>query len=57
MLLSEVLLISDPEESDIFLSRFHQTIVDDAQSIETTKRLYWRRQEGGEFRIVAEEDG
>jgi hypothetical protein len=57
MILSEILLISDPEETDIFLSRFRQTIVDDTQSIETTKRLYWRRQESGEFRIVAEDDG
>jgi murein L,D-transpeptidase YafK len=57
MQLSEILLISDPEETDIFLSRFRQIIVDDTQSIETTKRLYWRRQENGQFRIVAEEDG
>jgi murein L,D-transpeptidase YafK len=57
MMLNEILLISDPEETDIYLSRFRQTIVDDTQSIETTKRLYWRRQESGEFRIVAEEDG
>ena len=57
MILSEILLISDPEERDIYLSRFRQTIVDGTQSIETTKRLYWRRQESGEFRIVAEDDG
>jgi hypothetical protein len=57
MMLNEILLISDPEETDISLSRFRQTIIDGTQSIETTKRLYWRRQEGGEFRIVAEEDG
>jgi hypothetical protein len=57
MMLDEILLISDPEETDIYLSRFRQTIVDDTQSVETNKRLYWRRQESGEFRIVAEEDG
>jgi murein L,D-transpeptidase YafK len=57
MTLSETLLISDPEEPDIYLSRFRQIIVDDTQTIATTKRLYWRRSKSGEFRIVAEDDG
>ena len=56
-MLSEVLLLADPEDKDLFLSRFQQMIVDDAQTIVTTKRLYWRRAPDGEFRIVAEDKG
>jgi murein L,D-transpeptidase YafK len=57
LVLSEVLLLADPEEKGLFLSRFRQTIVDDVQTIVTTKRLYWRRSQSGEFRIVAEDNG
>jgi len=56
-ILGEVMLLADPEDQGLFLSRFRQTIVDAGQSIITTKRLYWRRSESGEFRIVAEDNG
>lgn len=56
-ILSEVLLLADPEDDTIFLSRFQQTIIDAGQTIITTKRLYWRRLESGELRIVAEDNG
>jgi len=55
--LQDVLLLSDPEDSDLYLSRFRQTIVDDEQTIVTIKRLYWRRSAGGELQIVAEDNG
>ena len=57
LVLSDVLLFADPEENGLILSRFRQTIVDASQTIVTTKRLYWRRSENGEFRIVAEDNG
>lgn len=55
--LQDVLLLADPEDSDLYLSRFRQTIVDDARTIVTTKRLYWRRSAGGKLQIVAEDSG
>ncbi len=54
--LEDVLLLADPEESGLFLSRFRQIIVEAGREIVTTKRLYWRRTETG-FEIVAEDDG
>ena len=56
-MLDEILLLADPEHTDLFLSRFQQTIVDDAQNIVTTKRLYWRRSASGELQIIAEDNG
>jgi len=56
-MLDEILLLADPEENDLYLSRFRQIIVDEAQTIVTTKRLYWRRSANGIFRIVAEDNG
>lgn len=55
--IDDVLLLADPEEENLFLSRFRQTIVDDAGRVVTIKRLYWRRLENGELRIVAEDNG
>lgn len=53
----ELLLLSDPEDEGLYLSRFRQTIVDDTNTIVTTKRLYWRRSVNGALRIVAEDNG
>jgi murein L,D-transpeptidase YafK len=55
--ISNVLLLSDPEESGLYLSRFVQTITHDAKSIVTTKRLYWKRSSDGALKIVAEDNG
>ena len=56
-MLDEILLLADPEDADLFLSRFRQTIVVDAQNIVTTKRLYWRRSASGDLQIIAEDNG
>lgn len=53
----ELMLFADPEEEGLFLSRFRHRITDGAASSVTTKRLYWRRDASGEFRIVAEDNG
>jgi len=53
----DVLLLADPEEEGLYLSRFRQTIVGDDGRIVTIKRLYWRRTADGQLRIVAEDNG
>jgi murein L,D-transpeptidase YafK len=55
--ITDVLLLEDPEDTGLFLSRFRKTIHDDEGTIVTIKRLYWRRSENGELRIVAEDNG
>jgi len=55
--LTEVLLLADPEDEGLYLSRFRQTIVDDERTITTIKRLYWRRTADGDLEIVAEDNG
>lgn len=55
--IDDVLLLADPEESELYLSRFRQTIVDANGRIVTTKRLYWRRNATGALQIVAEDNG
>lgn len=55
--LDELVLLADPEEPGLYLSRFQQTITDAGGEVVTFKRLYWRRSASGEFRIVAEDNG
>jgi murein L,D-transpeptidase YafK len=55
--LTEILLLADPEDDSLYLSRFRQTIVDDEHRIVTIKRLYWRRDAEGALRVVAEDNG
>ena len=55
--LQDVLLLADPEDDNLYLSRFRQRIVDDERTIVTIKRLYWRRSADGDLRIVAEDNG
>jgi len=53
----DILLLTDPEEPGLYLSRFTQTITEDERTMVTTKRLYWRRTEQGNLLIVAEDNG
>jgi murein L,D-transpeptidase YafK len=55
--IDDVLLLADPEEDGLFLSRFRQTITDATGRIITTKRLYWRLMPDGALKIVAEDNG
>lgn len=55
--LQDVLLLADPEDERLYLSRFQQRIIDDERTVTTVKRLYWRRTESGKFQIVAEDNG
>ena len=55
--LDDVLLLADPEEDGLYLSRFRQTIVDATRTVVTVKRLYWRESADGQLQIVAEDNG
>lgn len=55
--IEELVLLADPEDEGLYLSRFLQTIVQDERRITTMKRLYWRRDATGALRIVAEDNG
>lgn len=55
--LDEVMLLADPEEEGLYLSRFRQSIVEGERTITTSKRLYWRRNAAGQLQIVAEDNG
>lgn len=54
--LENLMLLADPEEPDLYLSRFTQVLTTAHGPVATTKRLYWRRHEDG-LRIVAEDAG
>ena len=53
----DVLLLADPEENGLYLSRFRQQVTEAGRTVATTKRLYWRKSVSGDFRIVAEDNG
>jgi len=52
-----VLLLADPENPGLYLSRFRFRHVRAGHSVESMKRLYWRRDDGGRLLIVAEDVG
>jgi hypothetical protein len=55
---SDLLLLGDPVEPGLYLSRFRLKIEEEgARSVITVRRIYWRRSESGAFRIVAEDSG
>ncbi len=55
---SELLLLGDPAEPGLYLSRFRLEVTEgDARNVVSLRRMYWRRSESGAFRIVAEDSG
>jgi len=54
---SELLLVAYPEEDGVYLSRFRLTTTGNEQQTVAMARLYWRRDEHGAFRIIAESRG
>lgn len=55
---SNLLLLGDPAEEGLYLSRFRLEISEgDARTVVSMRRMYWRRSESGAFRIVAEDSG
>ena len=55
--IDKVMLLADPEEADLFLSRFTQVQTGPGGSVTTLKRLYWKRRSGADWRIVSEDNG
>jgi len=55
---SDLLLLGDPAEEGLYLSRFRLEVTEaDAGSVVSMRRMYWRRSESGAFRIVVEDSG
>ena len=54
---SDLLLLADPVEDGLYLSRFKLAVTENQQTVETTRRLYWRRSANGALQIVAEDVG
>ncbi|MDJ0748735.1 MAG: L,D-transpeptidase family protein [Woeseiaceae bacterium] len=56
--ISELLLLGDPAEDGLYLSRFRLEVTEDgARRVVSVRRMYWRRSESGAFRIIAEDSG
>lgn len=55
--LKDVLLIADPETEELYLSRFTEVLATADGPVTTTKRLYWRRMDGNQWKIVSEDAG
>jgi L,D-peptidoglycan transpeptidase YkuD (ErfK/YbiS/YcfS/YnhG family) len=55
---TDLLLLGDPAEDGLYLSRFRLEISEgDARKVISMRRMYWRRSESGAFRIVAQDSG
>lgn len=55
--ISDLLLLADPVDPGTYLSRFRLEIAEAGKAMTITKRLYWRRAEGGRLAIVSEDSG
>lgn len=55
--IGDVLLVADPEEPGLYLSRFIQEFVSATGTVVTTKRLYWLRRGDNFWQILAEGAG
>ena len=54
--IDDLLLLRDPEEPELYLARFRQTLTNAEGAVSLTKRLYWRRDDTG-LKVVAEDAG
>ena len=55
--IDDLVLLADPEDDGLVLSRFTETSSGPGNASRTVKRLYWRRDSAGQWRIVAEDNG
>lgn len=55
--IDDLMLLEDPEEDGLVLSRFTETTSGPGNGSRSIKRLYWRRNSAGQWRIVAEDNG
>ena len=55
---SNLLLLADPVEDGLYLSRFRLEISEgESRKVTSMRRIYWRRSESGALKIVAEDSG
>ena len=57
VVVEDVMLVADPEEPGLFLSRFTQVLATADGPVRTVKRLYWRRTGDQGWQIVSEDSG
>jgi len=55
--ISDVLLLGDPAEDGVYLSRFRLRVEEASNTVELTKRLYWRRAGPSALTVIAEDSG
>jgi L,D-peptidoglycan transpeptidase YkuD (ErfK/YbiS/YcfS/YnhG family) len=55
--ISDLLLLGDPAQDGIYLSRFRLGVSEGSSTVEVTKRLYWRRADSGALKLIAEDSG
>jgi len=56
--ISDLMLLGDPGEDGLYLSRFRLEISEKGgRKVNSMRRIHWRRSESGAFRIVAEDSG
>jgi len=53
--IDDVMLLADPEEPGLYLSRFTEELLTKTGPQKTTKRLYWRRSADKDWAIVSED--
>ena len=54
---SDLLLLADPVEDGLYLSRFRLAVTEGNQTFVSTRRLYWRRSPNGALKVIAEDVG
>lgn len=55
--LEDLVLLKEPVEDEVYLSRFTRSMVENGRRVSITHRLYWRRSMPGVWRIIAEDNG
>lgn len=55
--IDDLLLLGDPVENELYLSRFRLVTNESTGTLEVTKRLYWQRTGAGALKIIAEDSG
>lgn len=53
----ELMVLADTIEVETYLSRFRMLTTESGATVVVTKRLYWRRDENGALKLIAEDSG
>lgn len=55
--IADLLLLGDPVEEGVYLSRFRMQTRESGNVVSVTKRLYWRRAKDGTLKLIVENSG